>query len=122
METHNSTSMDIFKDIFNIFEIDIETEQDLFNVILDFDTLRHPDTISKLYKLIPKYKEKYYTNLLTCLHQNSTDKQKMPAINFIRQILKCNNYKLKGYYVSQGYDKSNGKKKLKRFYKIIPLE
>ena len=115
-------SMDIFKDIFDIFEIDIETEDDLLNVSLDFDTLRHPDTINKLYNLIPKYKEKYNTNLLTCLHKNSTNKQKLPAVNFLRQILKCNKYKLKGYYISQGYNKTNGKKNLKRLYKIIPLE
>jgi hypothetical protein len=122
MNTQNSTSLEIFKDIFDIFEIPILTEEDLFNVIIDFDTLKHPDTITRLYNLIPKYKEKYHTNLLTCLHKNSTDKQKLPAINFIRQILKCNKYKLKGYYISQGYDKSNGKKRLKRLYKIIRLE
>ena len=122
MENKTSSSIDIFKDIFDIFEITLQTESDLFNITLDFDTLKHPDTITKLYKLIPKYKEKYHTNLLTCLHKNSTNKQKLPAINFIRQILKCNNYKLKGYYISQGYNKTNGKKNLKRLYKIIPLQ
>ena len=122
MEPQNLQSIDVFKDIFDVFEIPIQCENDLFNITLDFDTLKHPDVITKLYKLIPKYKEKYNTNLLTCLHKNSTNKQKLPAINFIRQILKCNKYKLKGYYVSQGYNKSTGKKNLKRFYKIIPLE
>ena len=111
-----------YKDIFNVFNIECNTEEDLFNITLDMDTLRSLDIIEKLRLLIPKYKEKYNSNFLTCLHSNSTNKQKLPAINFIRQILKCNKYKLKGYYICMGYEKSTGKKRLKRLYKIIPLE
>ena len=111
-----------YKDIFNVFNIECNTEEDLFNITLDMDTLRSLDIIEKIRLLIPKYKEKYNSNFLTCLHSNSTNKQKLPAINFIRQILKCNKYKLKGYYICMGYEKSTGKKKLKRLYKIIPLE
>jgi len=111
----------IFKEIFKIFDIECHNEEQLLNITLDFDILKNPDTISKLYDLIPKYKEVYNSNFLTCLHTNSTNKQKLPAVNFIRQILKCNNYKLFGYYVSLGYNKSTGHKQLKRLYKIIPL-
>jgi hypothetical protein len=111
-----------YKDIFNVFNIECNTEEDLFNITLDMDTLRSLDIIEKIRLLIPKYKENYNSNFLKCLHSNSTNKQKLPAINFIRQILKCNKYKLKGYYICMGYEKSTGKKKLKRLYKIIPLE
>jgi hypothetical protein len=111
----------IFKDIFEIFDIDCNNENDLLNITLDFDCLKNQDTINKLYNMIPKYKEMYNSNFLTCLHTNSTNKQKLPAVNFIRQILKCNNYKLVGYYISLGYNKSTGHKQLKRLYKIIPL-
>ena len=112
----------IFKEIFKIFDIECNNEEQLLNITLDFDILKNPDTITKLYDLIPKYKEVYNSNFLTCLHTNSTDKQKLPAVNFIRQILKCNNYKLFGYYVSLGYNKSTGHKQLKRLYKIKLLE
>ncbi len=111
----------IFKEIFNIFDIECNNEQQLLNITLDFDNLKNIENISKLYNLIPKYKEIYNSNFLTCLHTNSTNKQKLPAVNFLRQILKCNNYKLSGYYVSLGYNKSTGHKQLKRLYKITPL-
>ena len=114
--------LEVFKDIFNVFNIPCNNEPDLLNITLDFDTLKDPNIITKLYNLIPKYKALYNTSMLTCLHQNSTDKQKLPAVNFIRQILKCNNYKLRGYYISLGYNKLTGKKNLKRLYKIEPIK
>jgi hypothetical protein len=124
IEQSYSSKNDLYNDIFNIFNIECNSQEDLFNIILDMDILKNPDTIEKLKILIPKYKKnyKYNSNLLTCLHSNSTEKQKLPAINFIRQILKCNKYKLYGYYICMGYNKINGKKKLKRLYKVIPLE
>ena len=121
-EEFKKIDMDIFTDIFNVFNIPCDNEQDLLNITLDFDTLKDPNIINKLYNLIPKYKTLYNTNMLTCLHQNSTDKQKLPAVNFIRQILKCNDYKLSGYYISLGYNKITGRKHLKRLYKIVPIE
>ena len=119
-----SNKNDLYNDIFNIFNIECNNEDELFNITLDMDILKNQDTIDKLKILIPKYKKiyKYNSNFLTCLHSNSTDKQKLPAINFIRQILKCNKYKLQGYYVCMGYNKFTGKNQLKRLYKIIPLE
>jgi len=120
--TQDLNKLDILKDIFNVFNIPCNNEPDLLNITLDFDTLKDSNIITKLSNLIPKYKTLYNTSMLTCLHQNSTDKQKLPAVNFIRQILKCNNYKLHGYYISLGYNKLTGKKILKRLYKIIPLE
>jgi len=115
---------DLYNDIFNVFNIKCNTEDDLLNITLDMDILKNQNTIDKLKILVPKYKKnyKYNSNFLTCLHSNSTEKQKLPAINFIRQILKCNKYKLMGYYVCMGYNKFTGKKQLKRLYKIIPLE
>jgi len=121
MINENNFNSNIYKDIFNIFNIECNSEQDLLEITLDLDTLKNNNIIEQLYTLIPKYKELYNSNFLTCLHSNSTDKQKLPAVNFIRQILKCNKYKLKGYYISQGYNKTTGKKQLKRLYKIIPF-
>ena len=89
----------------------------------DSDTLKDKNLIDKLYSLQDKFKSDYNSSSLTCLHKNSINKQKFPAINFIRQILKCNNYKLYGFYISNGYNKQNGgKKNLKRYYKIKEIE
>ena len=35
----------IFKDIFEIFDIDCNNENDLLNITLDFDCLKNQDTI-----------------------------------------------------------------------------
>ncbi len=114
--------MDILKELFKIFKIEINNEEDILNIIIDGDTFKNPKIINNLHSLIPKLKENYKSTALTCLHKNSLDKQKFPAINLIRQILKCNNYKLYGYYISMGYNKQNGKKLLKRVYKITNLD
>ena len=60
--------------------------------------------------------------MLNCLHKNSLSKQRYPAVNMLRQILKCNNIKLKPFNVCQGYNKSTGNKIVKRFYKIMTME
>ena len=113
--------MEKIKRIFSIFNYTIETEEDLFNINIDSNTLKDPSLITQLYKSIPDFKKNYNSNSLTCLHKNSLDKQKFPAVNFIRQILKCHNYKFQGYYIAQGYNKQTGKKILKRYYKIVKI-
>ena len=114
---------DLIKKMLKIYDIECNTEEDLLNISLDLDILRNPEKINELNSLIPLAKENNYnSNSLTCLHKNSLQKQKFPAINFLRQILKCNKYKLKGYYISIGYNKVTGKKILKRLYKVILLE
>ena len=40
----------------------------------------------------------------------------------LRQILKCNNIKLKPFNVCNGYNKSTGNKIVKRFYKIMTMD
>lgn len=114
--------MEKIKRIFSILNYTVENEDDLLNLNIDSNILKNQSLIQELYNCIPDFKKKYKSNALTCLHKNSLDKQKFPAVNFIRQILKCNNYKLEGYYVSLGYNKQNGKKILKRFYKITKLD
>ena len=113
--------MENIKSIFSILGYTIDNEDKLFSITIDADSLKDPSLIMKLYDSIPDFKQKYKSNSLTCLHQNSLDKQKFPAVNFIRQILKCNNYKFHGYYVPMGYNKQTGQKILKRCYKIINL-
>ena len=107
-------------EMFKLLNVDLTTT-DIFQVEVDFETFQNDDIIDKIHALIPKYKTKYKSNMLTCLHTNSLDKQAFPAINFVRQILKCNNMKLKGRYLNIGNSKTTGQKILKRVYSIIPI-
>ena len=66
-------------------------------------------------KVINELKDKYKSNMLTCLHKNSIEKQKFPALNMIRQICKCNNIKVYPVVISKGYDKASGKKIIERY-------
>ena len=70
---------------------------------------------------IPDVTKKYKSSKLTCLHKNSANKQKFPVINFIRQVLKCNNLYLKPLVLCRGYNKNNGKKIIDRYFKIIKI-
>ena len=109
-------------DLLKILNLDINDYNDIFKIQIDFETLKDGGNIEKLYRLIPKYKKNYNSNMLTCLHKNSKDKQTFPAINFIRQILKCNKLKLKGRYICMGNNKITGKKILKRIYEINEIK
>lgn len=111
----------LISEMFDIIGIKCSNEEDLLSLTIDMDTLKNNTNIKHIYTLIPKFKLTYNTSFFTCLHENSIDKQKLPAVNFIRQILKCNGYKLKGYNVSDGYNKHTGKKLYKRRYSIVPL-
>jgi hypothetical protein len=114
--------MDILIELFSLVNIDISCKEDLYNIEIEFDTFKRNDIIDKFYQKIPNYKKQYNSNMLTCLHMNSIEKQKFPALNFLRQILKCNHLKLKGHYINLGNDKTTGKKLLKRIYKIIDFD
>lgn len=107
--------------LFNKIGCDVNNIKDLYDITLEQANLKTVHVISILYKMIKELKQEYNSEALTCLHKNSITKQKFPAVNMLRQILKCNNLKLKPFTVSRGYDKSNGKKIVDRYYNIIPL-
>ena len=116
--------MDKFKllvDIFQAIDIKITNREDLGNIILRQDTLKDRNLIEELYRKAPNLKSFYNSSKLTCLHKNSLDKQKFPAVNMYRQLLKCNNFKMEPYVVSKGYNKYSGKKIVERFYRIKDL-
>lgn len=113
------------KEIVNILAvlgITIKTEQDLFGVLIHRDDLLRVDIEQRLAEFVDTLKEKYKSSMLNCLHKNRDDKQKFPAINLVRQILKCNGYKLKPLVFSRGYSKHNGKKLVERNFKIVRLD
>ena len=113
--------MDKFKlliDLFDAIQIKIKTREDLDSVVLKQDTLKDIHLIEDLYKKAPNLKSFYNSSKLTCLHKNSLEKQKFPAVNMYRQLLKCNNFRMEPYVISKGYEKYSGKKIVERFYRI----
>jgi hypothetical protein len=110
-------NLEIIKKMFSIINITIENLEDLELVELDRDLLLKEPINNEFSKLIDSSKKVYNSSKLTSLHKNRLEKQKFPAINLLRQILKCNNYKLGPKTTSLGYHK-NGKKIIKRSYII----
>ena len=55
---------------------------------LDRDLLLNKAIQDEILKLVDTAKKICKTSKLTCLHNNSRIKQRFPAINFLRQILK----------------------------------
>jgi len=109
---------DLLKDIFSALEINVSERNDISNLILKQDTLKSKTLITDLNEKVPNLKSYYNSSKLTCLHKNSLDKQKFPAVNMFRQILKCNSFKMEPYVISKGYDKFSGKKLVERYYRI----
>ena len=119
---HNSeNNFGIIQDIFQILDIRINDWSELLNIELDSELLRNAEIIKKLNNLQPELKKKYKSAKLTSLHQNNLQKQKFPAVNLLRQILKCNSYKLNPVVYSNGYCKQSGQKITKRKYNIIKI-
>ena len=111
-------SFDLIKEIFSIINYNIEYKEDLFKLLISQKYLLSNEFKYKINKLIPKLKKQYNSTTLTCLHKNSLDKQKFPTINLIRQILKCNNLKLKPHVICKGYYKCTNKKIFERYFVI----
>ena len=118
----DKSNFEIIKEIFTIIEKPITSEEELLNLILNQKYLRLEKFKEKLSDMIPKLKQKYKSHKLTCLHNNALDKQKFPTINMIRQILKCNNFKLEPYVVCNGYNKTTNNKIWERFFIIKKIE
>jgi len=108
----------ILKDLLYLINIKIDDETELDNYQFERDILLDDKIIENYNKFIPKLKKKYSSNKLTCLHLNN--KQKFPAINMLRQILKCNGYKMIPVVVSLGY--CDGIKLTKRYFCINKIQ
>lgn len=119
---HDSeNSFRIIQEIFHILDISVTNWSELSNIELDSDLLRNQQIIKQLNNLKPDLKKKYKSSKLTSLHQNNLQKQKFPGVNLIRQVLKCNNYRLNPVVYSNGYCKQTGQKFTKRKYTIIKM-
>ena len=105
--------------LLKIINIDIDEKDSLLNYTFERDILLDQNVIDKYYEMIKNLKKNYTSDILTCLHTNSTIKQRFPGINMLRQILKCNGLKLKPKVVSMGY--IGDVKMVKRFFTIVSI-
>tara|TARA_Y100000991_G_C21755222_1_gene256400 strand:+ start:103 stop:468 length:366 start_codon:yes stop_codon:yes gene_type:complete len=98
--------------------VNIDCLDKINNMEIDREILKNKEIISKYYSMIPELKKIYNSDMFSCLHKNSLDKQKQPAVCMLRQLLKANNYKMEPKIYNLGYNKVNGKKLVKRTYLI----
>ena len=108
--------LEILIQLFRFLGSNISKKEDIFNKNIKQDILKNKKVINYFYNMIPNLKKYYNSDMLNCLHKNSLDKQKFPAVNMLRQTLKCNNIKMTPLVVCKGYDKTNGKKIVERSY------
>ena len=104
--------------VFKILNYDVEKKEDLVSITLQRELLKGKQVTEKILKLVPELRKVYNSSYLTCLHDNSIFKQKNPVINLVRQLLKCNYLLMTPKVVSNGYDKTSGKKLVTRIFII----
>jgi len=102
------------------FEIEIKQVSDLVGIELERDILITDAAVIFLKSLQDEIKDcGYKSGVLTSLFKNNVTNQRWPALNTMRQILKCNGLKMQPVAKSNGYNKSNGKKNILRSFIII---
>ena len=105
-------------EMFTLLKYEVDSIADLYNLTIQRDTLLQKNNKEKIMDLIPQLKLVYKSSYLNCLHDNSIYKQKFPAINLVRQVLKCHHLALTPKIVSNGYEKVTGKKRVNRVFII----
>ena len=117
--TNSEKKLNLLRLLLKVINIEMTSRETLNGTSFERDILLTEDVIHKYYGMIKKLKTTYTSDILTCLHVNSILKQKFPAINMLRQILKCNNFKLKPVVITLGY--VDNIKIVKRYFKIMKI-
>jgi hypothetical protein len=86
--------------------------------IISRESFNSTNLQKKILNHLPKVKGILTSSSLTSLQSTAPKKQKNVELNFFRQLLRTRGYHLKPFVVSDGYNKTNGKKIIKRFYRI----
>lgn len=107
--------------MFSLINVNVSEIQQIEGIKIDRDKLKEDSVIEKYKDLIPKLKKFYNSSMFNCLHKNSLDKQKQPAVCMLRQILKANDFQMVPKIASLGYEKSNGKKIVNRYYLLTKV-
>ena len=113
-----ATQINLLLRMFKLLNFTVDKLDDLTNLTFPRETLLAKNNQQKLMELIPEMKEVYNSSYLTCLHDNSIFKQKYPGVNLVRQVLKCHHLALTPKIISNGYEKTTGKKRVSRIFKI----
>ena len=94
---------------------------DLYNQVISREALLDKKVCDSLLSMRSALKSHYHSDMLSCLHANSAQKQRFPAVNMVRQLLRTNGMYMQPRIQSMGYDRNTGKKLVKRFYVILPI-
>jgi hypothetical protein len=119
-DIHESRRILLLKKMMAVLHIQFVKVSELNYCSISRDLLLDNNTVLKLQGLKELLKLEYHSDMLTCLHENSLQKQKNPGICMVRQILKTHGLFLKPVSVFIGYDRRNGKKVTKRYFNILP--
>jgi len=113
---------EILKQILAIIDIKYTKLEDILGTTVSRNRLLTADVYDKFNELqLISKAVGYKTGKLTSLHSNSSIKQTFPAINMLRQLLKCNGLRLKPIVEYCGYNHSTGEKIVKRNFVISSL-
>jgi hypothetical protein len=114
---------DILKAMLALIGISYTNIADIVGVSISRDSLLDDTVVTGLMAFQAELRNcGYKSGKLTSLHKNNESNQKFPAINMVRQILKCNGYKLSPYVINIGYNIETGNKITRRFFKINNIE
>jgi hypothetical protein len=119
-DIHEYRRLLLLKKMMYVLKIHFVRSEELHYCAISRDMLLDHNVILELQRLKSLLKLEYHSDMLTCLHENSSQKQKNPGICMVRQILKTHGLLLKPVSVFIGYDKRNGKKVLKSYFNILP--
>tara|TARA_B110000908_G_C10020228_1_gene342570 strand:- start:314 stop:685 length:372 start_codon:yes stop_codon:yes gene_type:complete len=115
-------NIEILNDMLGLFNISFEKLDDLIGIVIERDLFLTEEAINHFQKYkLSLQKIGYKTGVLNGLHKNNIVKQRWPALNMMRQILKCNQLKMSPFIKSNGYNKNTGKKNIIRYFTIIKI-
>ena len=114
---------EVLKVLLDIIGIKVNNEKEILNIEIEQENLKNIDMIM-IYATMKNFikKKQYKSDYLNCLHDNSLKKQRFPAVNMLRQIMRCNGYHLYPYVVCNGFEGKGGKKIRIRYYRVRKLE
>ena len=115
-------SLNLLKKLLGHIGVNFQNKHELQDLIISRDSLLSQQIQDVFQTYQNELKEHgYKSGKLTSLHKNNL-KQKFPAINMLRQILKCNGILMKPKIESIGYNRVTGQKIVKRNFILKLIE
>ena len=112
---------ELLRKVLSRVNISFTQPAELHYQVIARDTLLDKKVVDSLLSLRHALKSSYHSDMLSCLHSNSAQKQRFPAVCMVRQLLRANGMCMRPQIESMGYDKNTGKKLVKRYYVIAPV-